>query len=489
MQKVYIMIAILLSIYLIWYVFRSPRHTGKVHRIIIPIEDIAHHWRNPENNSGIVVRDMSIPVKLPDPSLQQTDIAESAGVPPSDENSSGMAESKEKLNIYEPPSSNAGGEWRNGCLNDFWKELVESNPVIMDSEGYVLAIRTLLSFYDEAGDTPSIVNLETDKEFNQRESHYTVYEKIPLWEHSLNVARKILEIYIGIGGSDYRIAAGKLIVVALGHDIGKIPALLYNSVYATGDHRLTSALVLESIFTEVKLDIKLKTDMVSAVRDHHHKSPNGGLLDLLMKADSAARIIEKTRVAMIFPLLVKAADEAEKAKTRKNAAPASKPIGIKSALKRQLVDVSWIDKKVLIERIFEHVNVVNKGLFKAFSMRDGYVYVHPRLLSDIVFDMADDMRYSDIVFNKTSKSYVESLQASIQELLRKDGFIPDFISKDNIGTRFDMLDDAGNKLTTGWFIPIQAHAFGMSVGEIEERKGTQKRLLIYKTLRPASSGT
>ncbi|MEW6377564.1 MAG: HD domain-containing protein [Thermodesulfobacteriota bacterium] len=151
------------------------------------------------------------------------------------------------------------------------RELFEPYRLLFESQGARDGFISLLQFLDRYGSSPSIVIVKSDSEADELYSMSGILQKVTLREHSLNVARIMLRL-IKETYKDYENLIPRALVVSLGHDIGKAPALRESGLYAKADHPIISAQKLGEIFSEREplwLQIALET-----IREHHGPTRN-----------------------------------------------------------------------------------------------------------------------------------------------------------------------------------------------------------------------
>ncbi|EAK4284106.1 HD domain-containing protein, partial [Campylobacter upsaliensis] len=116
-------------------------------------------------------------------------------------------------------------KFSHSSLMKFWERITNSlmqniNEVELD------IIIKLMQYLDENPNTPSVVSYcsndsnqkyKIEKITSDGKSSYDILAKISLCEHSVGVAEKILEL-----NNNQTLLYGKMIIVALAHDIGKI---------------------------------------------------------------------------------------------------------------------------------------------------------------------------------------------------------------------------------------------------------------------------
>ena len=178
------------------------------------------------------------------------------------------------------------------------------------SSGHLKTIIRLLNLLEQNKHCPSVVNFaktEPNIIYNDREivtldkkTKYDIYENISVYRHSLNVAKKAVEILQQEKGSKIGLIA-KVIITALAHDIGKIERYeireqkrqISFEERKRMPHQNISSMILYDSFKDCP-DLKEIADIVA----RHHDGfvdKTDTLLKILMEADSKTRSDELHR--------------------------------------------------------------------------------------------------------------------------------------------------------------------------------------------------
>ena len=145
----------------------------------------------------------------------------------------------------------------------------------------------LLTILDQEGDCPSVVNVlkfRRDTESSWDSNTYSLLGMTTLFDHSINVAERIIELLVDIE-AQHVIPDG--LIAALAHDLGKIPSL-HGQLYSTGDHPIAAGATLAAINQFQELPDKDREEISKAVK-HHHKTLDNLLAQNLRRADQQAR--------------------------------------------------------------------------------------------------------------------------------------------------------------------------------------------------------
>lgn len=356
-------------------------------------------------------------------------------------------------------------------INGFHRRHVVPHRELLKNTGYLTIINALLDLLDEHGDCPSVVKLNTDREYREIRNSYDLLARISLLDHSLNVAEQMIRNVGKAGARDPEMLMGKILVTALAHDIGKIPRFMEGKGYSKGDHPYLSSLVLKRIvFTA---DAPQQEHILKAIREHHYPVREGLTYDL-RKADQKAREIEAEKLSLQGEAttdLVNMIQERKVLETKSIKEP-----GAPSRPNKDLpeaLDLSWLDLNEFLLAVEPLINLVEDGTrFRAFSMNNGLVYLMLSLVSDTVIRLAGKYDHPAILLNAGTKQKRRSIEFTIKTLLAKKGLIPSFIGEGYSGARFALHDKAGKKRMVGIYMPLEARAFNMPLAKLEKRKKT-----------------
>jgi hypothetical protein len=204
--------------------------------------------------------------------------------------------------IFKSKSEIPTASFRHKEIGYFWSEhIVNGYSMMVDK---IETVRELLLLLDQEGDITSVVD-ELDrkiiKKIDDKPTSYDLVMQVPLWSHSLNVAKqmiarphryqpsladKVLEI-------DY-------IIIGLAHDLGKLPSIRPAS-YITKDHTMFVELALDRCKSINKLP-GFYISCVDAIKYHHGVLPAvmdpsaDNYVNRLRKADIEARRVEMSNV-------------------------------------------------------------------------------------------------------------------------------------------------------------------------------------------------
>ena len=372
--------------------------------------------------------------------------------------------------------------WRHSRIGAFYQKHVAPFEKILGSNGYLKSVSTLLAILDAHGDCPSVVRIQQDHEYQALQNVFDLLSRITLLDHSLNVAEQMIADVARSKTRDPEMIVGKILVAALGHDIGKIPDLMDGDNYRKGDHPYISYLVLKNaIFTETTPQHE---DILSAVKSHHFQIREGFTHDL-RKADQAAREKEAEQLSLrgeSAAPLIQALQE--------QAVLEAKPQEINNASKDkssapETIDLSWLDLDEFLALIEPEINrVENNTYFKAFSMNNGLVYLMLNLVSETVLILAKRHNHLEVLVNADTTEKKRSLEFTVKTLLADKGYIPTFIGKGYSGARFGLIDTSGKKKLVGVYMPVDARAFQASLADLEERKNKNNIIKEIIEVRP-----
>jgi len=333
----------------------------------------------------------------------------------------------------------------------------------------------LLRVLDEKGDVPSVVKRKGDA-YELDENSYTLLSRVSLREHTLNVARFILEG--GVSG----LYEPQAVVAALAHDLGKIPEF-HASLYSLGDHAVISATILDTLkgFNEFPMKEEVRQAVLS-----HHRAGKGKVLEILKRADKEARRIElsqkikekreeEERKVEIKEVLV---EEEKKEEVKKKEVISAGEI-LREDVEERVIerpgeyDVSWLNVRELIERIGEKVNVVKDGRWIAVSMGNGVVYVHPQGMWGLLKEMARKKEAVDVLMAEGDNDLKRRILVNVVSELRKEEYIVDGLIQDGyFAAPFYVYKKGEEEPSRVLYTPFRAEVFGMPSLLEERKKGT-----------------
>ncbi|OPL12121.1 MAG: hypothetical protein AVO38_03575 [delta proteobacterium ML8_D] len=381
-----------------------------------------------------------------------------------------------------PTSLEQTVSWRHPRIQKFYQKHVLPCEKILSVSGYLSPVNSLLSLLDTHGDCPSVIQREQDHEYQAVANVYDLLAKITLMDHSLNVAEQMIAFVLKAKTRDPEMIMGKILVAALGHDIGKIPGLMDGQPSRKGDHPYISYLVLKNvILTDVSPQHE---EILTAVKSHHFPVQEGFTHEL-RKADQAAREMESEMLSMKEESgseLMRIMQEQLFYEVR-NIAPGENEK--KKGKIPDLLDLSWLDLDEFFQRIEPEINrVETSGYFRAFSMNNGLVYLMLSLVSETVIHLAKQTNHLEILVDADSKTKKRSIEYTIKTMLAEKGLIPSFIGKGFSGARFALIDADGRKKKVGIYMPIEARAFSKSLADLDNKKNKASVINEIKEVRP-----
>jgi hypothetical protein len=404
--------------------------------------------------------------------------------------------------------------YRHPEIKQFHKEMVEGKPFMI--QNIRACIEELLELLDDEGDCPSVVKRNRkEAETGLASNVFDILAIIPLYRHSLNVAREIATL------CTQRVVVPKAVIAALAHDLGKLPSY-QESLYATGDHPYIASIVLGNVATFQGL--AYADEVIEAVRQHHRPEPGLDLARKLKVADQASRSMEIA--SMLGPskdepagkavnekkdLPEEVSDNDKTAKPSSEADAAQKSAGTriheeeaaagaavlgqeedtdpdifgsgdgrKEKVSNRSVPVDWFDPAAALAYLKQHINRIKGGRLVVFSMPDGYVYVQvsffwqmAKRLSKINPELfaadADIQARRNIMY-----SMVERLDKESGAIARE------FLGEGFYMAKFILNPDSENPQETSC-IPFRVESFGVPVSVLEAKKISRVREIVKVT--------
>lgn len=417
-------------------------------------------------------------------------------------------------------------------IREFYKDCVEEKPFFV---GKVLnATVELLQLLDVKGKCPSVVNKnksEPEKGFSAEV--YRALKKIPLYEHSVNVAREIITL-IPEGSP----MVPKAVIAALAHDIGKLPQY-HEKMYVTGDHAFIGVTVLNRIVGFMELHYA--QEIIEAVKSHH-RNPEEQLGQILKTADQASRrkemeefTLDGTDVEGESSLAGESVGGETPADGHRKAAGAgggekkkksskgtdsddndsekgpvkdkgsvlmggdeSSPsaadlFGAGIAPKPEKVDLMgdgittartthpnfkkvklpWFDEEVFVREIDRLINASFGNRWQAISMPDGTIYVRPEAL----FNIAEKLSKGDTMVqvartdDQAKKNIIYTLVSHLRE--KMNGVRTDLVDQRYYSSQFILVLE--KKEVDAVLVPLKCELFNAPVSSYEARKALLHR--------------
>jgi len=156
-------------------------------------------------------------------------------------------------------------------------------------------LQRIVALLEELGQCPSVVMVHTEHDRESGQELYTLREtlaRVTLRDHTELVTHLVLQEVCN-RYPDPDVLMPKMLVVALGHDLGKIPTFRGSGLYSKKDHPEISVVKVRELFQGV--EVAWLDDACELIRTHHQwtKSELGGLFK---RMDGKARELEVARV-------------------------------------------------------------------------------------------------------------------------------------------------------------------------------------------------
>jgi len=353
------------------------------------------------------------------------------------------------------------------------------------------AIGRILRLLEIGGNGPSVVTGEGYEDEEAKDLNlYELLAQVTLLDHSLNVAREAVNL-IRQSYPNFELITGKTLLAALSHDLGKIPS---ENKYLTGSHPIRGS----QIVGVVVKNLSYSGEIVKAVRNHHLLNiKDQPLTALIREADHRARRTElqglmlEAEVEHKNTAIEGQLSEQEKETPKKQgvqAQPSSKPLvtdkttpkAPPSRASGNEIDLSWFKISKLIKEVGKFVNSyidketgkvteIDTGRWRAFSFKDGFVYVMPNLLGDTVRALAVNERRADIVIKTSGEGPLRDVERAVTDKCRAEGMMSDEISLGYVGARYKVYLKDRKKPLRGFYTVFKAEVFG-DLEQLEKRK-------------------
>ncbi len=380
-------------------------------------------------------------------------------------------------------------------IEKFFSEMIENRPSVQGVRRSLI-IRILIMLDDE-GDCPSVVRKHKDEaERIYSDDSYALLESVPLYRHTLTVARNF------IAKCDQEALLADMILIALAHDIGKIPSY-HDGMYSSGDHPIIAGLILKGI--PEFLSLPNMEDINRAVTGHHLMKCDNILTDGLKHSDQEARQTElaKLHADQRERKKLEQENDAEQAVTVKVAAEhtgATKtqppveerdnPLGFNPAKEKFMpttIDIpDWFNADAIITSLKNRINVVestSKGeQWSVVSMPNGLIYVNPDALWETIKEVSsyDPVVYASEGFESEKRNLMYTV---VSELARTRNALATGHVADGYYTSQVSIITGGGKRVPYLLIPFTAESFGVLPSALEELKTPQLKRMV-KEIKP-----
>lgn len=373
-------------------------------------------------------------------------------------------------------------------IDRFYTDMIEGRPSVSGVRRTLIV--KLLSMLDEEGDCPSVVKANPNEaEHMYSNESYAMLATVPLYRHTLTVTRNF------IAKADQEALLADMIIMALAHDIGKIPSY-HDKMYSSGDHPIIAGLILNSMPEYVALPNR--DDIDRAIRGHHLLKSDNILTDGLKLSDHEARQSELATLYAKERERPKQAIEAGEsatatptisAKTTDNRPTSGKkrehPLGSlesqKSYTPTKLDIPSWFDADIILAAVKKRINRVESTprgeQWSAVSTSQGLVFVNPNGLWAAIKDICgSDVK---VLASEGSESEKRNILFTIVSELSKakDAIATEYVSDTYFTTQTSVITGGGKRITS-LLIPFRTHVFGETASSLEELKTPQLKRMV-----------
>jgi len=177
--------------------------------------------------------------------------------------------------------------WIHSEINSFYRTYVQPYRAGMGPSRQV--VEQILTMLDHHGDTPSVETETAALACSTQSDSDERLAQITLREHSLNVAREAMDM-IKRHHKDYEMMAGRILIIALGHDLG-----LCSKARVPGDGWTKSLLILEPMVQ----DLPWKDIVFEAISTFQSNKPKSQEARILRAAEAASRKKELQRLELM----------------------------------------------------------------------------------------------------------------------------------------------------------------------------------------------
>ncbi len=385
-------------------------------------------------------------------------------------------------------------------IDRFYTEMIEGRPSVKGARR-TLIIR-LLTLLDNEGDCPSVVGGNPlEAELKLPEDSFKMLARIPLYRHTLTVTRNF------IAKADHDALVADMIIMALAHDIGKIPSY-HNKMYLSGDHPIIAMLILKS-FPEY-LSLPNRSDIDRAITGHHLLKSDNILTNGLKESDHEAR---QSELALLYAearerqqveinvlegkqLTFPAAAVTDAGGNSLTALPGEERehplLNRESPEQYQPVKIdvpAWFNAEALLAALKKRINKVEstpKGdKWCAVSINPGIVYVNTQGIWAAIRDICGlDVKVLAAEGNESEKRNI--IYTVVRELsATRDALVTEYVADGYYTTQVWVVTGGGKRITS-LLIPFRTQAFGEMDSTLELLKTPQLKRMV-KDIKPTQA--
>lgn len=358
----------------------------------------------------------------------QSEDASSAGIPP---------------HQFRPLSQSLHPE--NLQSSSLVRDLLVPHQAILEAQHVWAPVMDLVKMLEQYGHCPSVVVTapEKDEEHSDLYSIRDTLAKVTLKDHTYRVTllavKNLKETY-----RDYEPLVPKMLVAALGHDLGKIPVFRASGIYTMGDHPAVSAMKVQEIFA--RHDIPWLKESLDAIRGHHRASKDQ-FGALLRQADGRARELEVAAFSQ--------------------------------ELKVQPWE-TWFSVPRLLELMEPKINQLQRGgKWSAISIKDT-VYAHPDLLLDVARRLSAECKVVDLSLIRLSDR--EKALRRIVDELRSAEVLAVPIGEGFYGRSYQIIMNNPKRRNAlpprNYFVPIKLDVFKVPASDLQARKSGILQIIV-----------
>lgn len=393
--------------------------------------------------------------------------------------------------------------FRHEEIESFFAEAVEHATKIEGVRRTVIV--KLLHILDEEGDCPSVVRMNPlEAEAKLTDDAFSMLATIPLYRHTLNVARRC------VAKTGHESMFADLLLASLAHDLGKIP-FYHDRMYATGDHPVISAMIVNRVAEFASLPNRSELDKI--IKGHHHLKPDNAVTDMLKQFDHEARQEElafllteaknenRTHTpeeivalpSMVQPpstnRVISHTQELLHQEQREH------PLGESQAKERLEYQFQplpgWFDPEAILAALARRINRIEETSegprWELVSTSKGIVYAQPDGLWAAISEVSG--RDPVVLTSDANEEAKRNLLFTVVWELsrRKDAIVTELVGPRYYTAQATVLTGSG-KGYTAFLIPFRAEIFAESLAALEELKPAPLKRMV-KDIRPKQKET
>lgn len=144
----------------------------------------------------------------------------------------------------------------------------------------------------------------------------------------------------------------------------------------------------------------------------------------------------------------------------------------------QELPLQWFDPDEFLRELVPFVNKLFGSRWKAFSMKDGHVYVYPELIWELLKKIGNRRGEMSVFLGDQDKELKQNYIYSAVKALRRENDAIAGLIKDRYYGGYFILKMADGSERNAYYTPFNVEAFGATASELEGQKQGKLKEII-----------